>query len=117
MNQNEFNIHVASILKDIENLLITKGKEYTLDNNDKLCNFKQSALLQHIIPEKVLLGYVSKHIIALFNKVDTLISSNEAMFDYKNVSIKDYNKFHEYIKDIIVYMLLLLALLKERTII
>ena len=110
MKQNEFNTHVESILNDIKDLLITKGKEYTLNNDDRLCNFRQAALLQNTTNEKALLGYVSKHIIALFNKVDTL-----ALINTKNLSAEDYDKFHEYIYDIIVYMTLLSALLKERT--
>lgn len=65
MTQEErFDNQVESTLQEIRNLLIVKGKEYRR-NNDVYHNFNQGAKMTGKTPEKVLYGFLLKHLISM----------------------------------------------------
>jgi len=87
----------------IEKTAGSKAKEYAHDG-DRLSNFKQAANLLHCTPEKALMGFVTKHIVALYDFLNELEQG-------KN---QDIEQWLEKTNDIIVYMILLEGLLIER---
>jgi len=87
----------------IEKIAGAKGDEYTRDG-DRLGNFKRAASLLRCTPEKALMSFVAKHIIALYDFLNELERGN----------IRDMNQWLEKTGDIIVYMILLEGLLIER---
>lgn len=104
MNNKEFNKHVNERIKRTKQLLLTKGQEYA--GQDRLSNFKEAAAFRHKTPEAVLWDYVTKHIMALNSFVNRYENEND-----ESISIAQWG---EKLGDIIAYMHLLEALLKER---
>lgn len=102
MNNGEFRKVLDSIVNNIYTTLDSKSNEYS-SNTDRLENFKEAGLFLNAFPERALLGFVTKHIIALRDFVQT----------YKFFEVTDA-QWDEKIGDIINYMILLKALLVER---
>jgi hypothetical protein len=96
-----------SILKNrlyrTEQILEQKAAEYVKDT-DRLSNFKRAAQLLSCTPERALLGFVAKHIVALSDFVE----------DLERGYYHPMQQWDEKLGDIINYMILLEALLIER---
>lgn len=100
MKTSDFNFIVEKQLKHIENLLVSKGAEYNLDENDRFSDFKQAAALTGQTPEQVLYGYMLKHIMSVTSMIQSGASFSEERWDEK-------------IGDIMVYLTLLRGLLED----
>lgn len=96
----DFNNVVKSQLDRIESLLISKGAEYNLDENDRFSDFKQAAAFTGQTPEQVLYGYLLKHIMS----ITSMVQSGNTF---------DLAKWDEKAGDIMVYMLLLRGLVED----
>lgn len=83
-----------------EMLLLKKGKEYA--PKDSLKNFRVSAQLQSITNKQALGGYMAKHIVSIYD----MINSKE------NYSV---DRWEEKITDAINYLLLLKAMVVEES--
>jgi hypothetical protein len=101
MNQVDFNKIVKARIREIESMLVTKGREYS--NSDRLSNFKDGAALRKQQPETVLWGYVTKHIVSL----------NEFMIRIEAGHTVTPEQWIEKLQDTAVYMLLLETILTE----
>lgn len=65
MTQEErFDTQVEATLQEIRDLLIVKGVEYRR-NNDVYHNFNQGARITGETPEKVLYGFLLKHLVSM----------------------------------------------------
>ena len=94
---------IDSVINDLTALFAMKNQEYKGATSDKFRNFNQGALLSGELPEQVLLGYVNKQIVNLY--------------DAKNNNperLKDINFIEEKAGDIAVYMIILMAMARER---
>lgn len=100
MKTTEFNKIVENQLSRIENLLVVKGAEYNLDENDRFSDFKQAAALTGQTPEQVLYGYMLKHIMSVTSMVQ---SGNPFTVE----------RWEEKLTDIQVYLCLLRGLLED----
>lgn len=102
MEQKDFNKVVEESCITIRNLASKKGKEYAL-GKDRLDAFKRTAELMRSTPEVALLGMVNKHYTSVLDMVD-------------NVKVAKFSDkiWAEKIDDIIVYMICLKALTRER---
>lgn len=60
----------AEVVKEME-IMFTKGKEYTISDEDKLKNFKSVAERVGMRPQQVALIYLLKHIDSICNYVQT----------------------------------------------
>jgi hypothetical protein len=104
MTNDEFvNNIVNNRLFLTEKTLGKKADEYA--HGDRLSNFKKAAGLLGTTPEAALFGFVAKHIIALSDFVADLSEG-------KNQSLE---RWTEKTGDIICYMILLEALVIERS--
>ena len=103
MDAIEFELLVNNRLFLTEKVLGQKADEYVLAE-DRLSNFKRAAALQQCTPEKSLLGFVTKHIVALYDFVDKLEAGQ----------VEDLLRWNEKLGDIINYMILLEGLVIER---
>ena len=66
MNHKEFNDVVTKELDYVRELLCSKSKEYDF-GEDRFHSFKVGGQLQGISQEKCLLGYLTKHIISIYD--------------------------------------------------
>lgn len=101
MNNAYFEVYVEKVLAEVKELLTRKGEEYNKAADDRFSNFHLQAILQGRSREQALLGNVSKQITSLYD----LIFKAE---------LSSFSLYKEKTRDIIVYMLLLEAMLKER---
>jgi len=104
MNQKDFDAVVQEVINDIVQVLTIKGKEYTSDL-DRLRNFKDAANFLGYSDEEALLGFVTKHIIALKDFIHLDAAGDDSITK---------EQWNEKIGDIINYMILLKALLREK---
>lgn len=104
MNQKEFDTVLENVLQDTGNTLSGKAAEYA--RVDRLSNFKAVGQLLHCVPERALWGFVTKHIIALTDFIEKL--------DNGDCSVSE-EQWKEKTHDIIAYMILLWALIEERS--
>jgi len=102
MKAEEFDGILQNRVLDLQEVLSIKGIQYA-DETDRLKNFKDAARFQGCEPEQALLGFVSKHVIALKDFI-AQVEDNQV----------PYHQWDEKIGDIIAYLVLLDALLKER---
>lgn len=89
----------TDILPECYKIMNSKGISYS-GLEDKLGNFKRLSILTNSSPEKVLFIYFTKHF--------------DALSSYIRGEYKDSENIRGRILDIINYMLLLAALLKEQ---
>ncbi len=103
MKVEEFNELLAHILADCSNVLAGKATEYATDF-DRLHNFKYAALVEKTIPEQALRGFLTKHVVSVYDMIDGLKQG------------KDYplSLWREKLGDIRNYTILLEALVTER---
>ena len=106
--ENESNIvdrrnYILETIEDIKKTFVTKQKEYKGSTNDPYRNFNQGALLQNETPEQTLLGYVDKQVVNLF---DAKHNNPERLSDVEFIKEKA--------GDIAVYMVILIAMAKEK---
>ena len=85
----------------IRKVLTEKASQYSSDT-DRLANFRDVSCLNHTTPEAALWGFVSKHIVALSGFIKN-----------KGSCQQPYEQWEEKIGDIINYMILLDALVRE----
>lgn len=99
MTHKEFNEVVENELAYVKELLTSKSKEYDF-GQDRFHSFKVGGELQGISQEKCLLGYLTKHIVSIY----------DMCHEVENFS---YDKFVEKITDYLNYGLLLLGMIAE----
>lgn len=100
MKVSEFNKIVENQLNRISALLVTKGAEYNLDENDRFSDFKQAAAMTGQTPEQVLYGYMLKHIMS----ITAMVQSGDQF---------TVERWEEKLTDIQVYLCLLRGLLED----
>ena len=99
----DFDLEVQATLKKIQNLLVTKGKEYRRDGNP-YHNFEIGAKITGQTPEKVLHGFLLKH----------LVSYQDILNDLDKGILPRAEVIEEKMNDIILYMVIQKAILLER---
>ncbi len=90
--EKEFDIQVKHILEKIKLILIKKGKEYRRNNNP-FHNFEEGAKISGQTPERVLQGFLLKHLISyqdILNDLDKGILPKQEMIDEKFTDILVY---------------------------
>lgn len=102
METKNFDNVMENRIFQIRKVLGLKAAEYA--RGDRLSNFKQAAKLLKCTPEKALMGFVSKHIVATMDFID----------DIDKEVLQSQDRWDEKIGDIINYMILLEALVIER---
>ncbi len=103
MDNERFEKIVATETAMIQDVLTSKADEYA--RGDRLSNFKKMGALLGITPEKALITLVTKHYAALTDFINDLDDGLE----------QPYDRWNEKIGDIECYMVLLKALVIERT--
>ena len=99
MTPKEFNIVLQNTLNSCSELLASKSKEYDF-SSDRLHSFKAGAQLLDTNSVNTLLGYLTKHIMSVFDMAK----------DYDNFPME---KWDEKLLDCINYFILLRALLMD----
>lgn len=99
MTDQQFNIIINNRISSINTILKRKGEEYST-NDDRLHNFKVAARINNSTPEKALWGMATKHLISI---IDLINGKNHTQ-----------NIIDEKIGDMINYLILLEAILKEK---
>lgn len=99
MTQQKFEAIVGQQLETCRNLLVSKGKEYSL-TDDRLIAFKKAASLQGETMEQALCGMLAKHVVSVY---DMCMSGDYFPID----------RWTEKITDSINYLLLLMAAIQE----
>ena len=102
MKLDEFEDVLRNRLFLTEKTLGIKGEEYA--HGDRLSNFKKAAILLDCTPERALLGFVTKHMVALADFVNELEGGRN----------RDISQWVEKLQDIICYMVLLEGIAVER---
>lgn len=69
MKVNDFIKWAESVQKEENRLMITKGEEYTVSDEDKFKNFKSIADRMKMSPEQIALIYLLKHMDSIRNYV------------------------------------------------
>lgn len=94
---------IAEVISDLKAQFARKNVEYKGSTSDLFRNFNQGAQLSTETPEQVLLGYVNKQIVSLF--------------DAKNHNperLTDVNFVNEKAGDIAVYCVILMAMVRAK---
>lgn len=102
MTNKDFNKIVEKRLETIRETLIKKGAEYA-SVEDRLHNFKRGAQISGEIPEKVLQGFMLKHLVSYLDILDKL--------GKEEISI---SLIEEKLNDLLCYLILQETLIKER---
>ena len=100
MTTHEFNFIVEKQLDISKTLLISKGREYAEQEQDRLSAFKKAAALQGENQKAALFGMLAKHLVSLS---DMCTSNKHYHLD----------KWNEKITDAINYLILLKAVVME----
>ena len=95
----QFNEILEKRILSIKSILGNKAKEYAM-GGDRLHNFKVAARVKNESPEKALWGMAIKHLVCIIDMVDGELEATAPMVDEK-------------IGDMINYLILLEALMKE----
>lgn len=101
--EQAFYTDVEITLQKIRDLLIVKGKEYRR-NNDVYHNFNVGAKISGQIPEKVLQGFLLKH----------LVSYQDMLNDIEANKLPKIETVEEKMNDILVYFLIQKAQILNR---
>lgn len=102
MNQKELNDVFDSVFKEVEELMKAKGEEYS-NKKDRLVNFRRGTTPVMKTMESVLMSYCGKH----WTSLELHVSGDSEL---KKEQIR------EKAKDVIIYMILLIAMGEDRTI-
>lgn len=89
MTHERFNEIVKEETDRIEDTLIKKQAEYNLDE-DRLSHFKRAAVLAQESPEKVLYGYMLKHIMSISDMIASEDAYDKAVWVEKATDIHNY---------------------------
>lgn len=100
MNHEQFSLYFTKFVNEIRQLSIEKSCEYSMEG-DKFHNFEQGARFTNQTREQVLYGFMLKHLISL---------QDYALYQ-KN--IHDPEKLQSKIKDIVIYLIMLSAMIDE----
>ena len=100
ITHDEFDKIVEEELEYVKELLCSKSKEYDF-GQDRFHSFKVGGNLQGISQEKCLAGYLSKHIISIYDMINSGIENFSE------------DKWKEKITDYLNYGLLLWGMVKE----
>lgn len=103
MDNRDFTTIVENRLGRVRAMMIRKGDVYAFQ--DRLSNFFHAAEFLRCSPERVLWGYVTKHIIALNDFISIIDKAGDI----------SSHELEEKTSDIIAYMLLLEAILVENS--
>lgn len=95
MTYEKFNESVKEQLDYCEQLLTSKGQEYSL-TTDRLDSFKMAAAVQDNTPAQALGGMLAKHIVSIYSMI--------------NAGSNNKDKYKEKITDAINYLLILKAM-------
>jgi hypothetical protein len=101
MNTEQFDKVVSNRLDAIKSTLISKAKEYAKGDEDRLHNFNRGAQITGQSREKVLQGFMLKHLVSVFDMIDDPSKATEYMINEK-------------VGDAINYLVLLEASFKDR---
>ena len=101
MNTIDFDEVVSNRLESIKNTLLIKAKEYAKGDEDRLHNFNRGAQITGQSREKVLQGFMLKHLVSVFDMIDDPSKATEYMIEEK-------------VGDAINYLILLEASFKDR---
>ena len=101
ITQNEVNIIFNEQVRLCADTMKRKTREYTGDEENRLCAFKVAAALLHTTPERALVGMMAKHIVSLY----------DMCFD--DGGSYDMDTWEEKITDSLNYLFLLKAVVKE----
>jgi hypothetical protein len=93
---------INTVIKELQSQFNVKQKEYKGATSDTYRNFNQGAVLQSETPQQTLLGYVNKQIVNLF---DAKTHNPERLNDVAFINEKA--------GDIAVYMIILMAMVRE----
>lgn len=112
MNGQDFNTLLEERMNKIRATLASKASEYASDK-DRLHNFKRAAALRRKSPAEALVGMVTKQIVSVLDMVDAIEDGYQ-----RNMLKRPCEQFppeyiDEKIGDVINYMILLEAILKE----
>jgi len=102
MDAKRFDAIVSDTLEAVRQTLRLKGDEYA--RGDRFSNFRKIAGLMDITPEKAAYGLVSKHFVALGDFVSDLDAGR----------LQPAGRWDEKLLDVIAYMCILRAMIKER---
>ena len=100
MTPKRFNAILHNRLNSSQDILEKKAKEYAQDN-DRLFNFRLAAQINGTSMEKALWGMATKHLVSVMDLVEGRLVATNAIVDEK-------------IGDMINYLILLEAVLKDR---
>ena len=100
MTVEQFEVILEERLLTIKGVLGMKAKEYAL-GGDRLHNFKVAARIKDETPAKALWGMALKHLVSVTDLIEGCLQPTEAMVNEK-------------IGDMINYLILLEAILKEK---
>jgi hypothetical protein len=98
-----FETQVENTLEKIKVLLIKKGKEYRR-NNDVYHNFNVGAMISGKTPERVLQGFLLKH----------LISYQDILNDIEQGKLPSSQLVEEKLNDIILYYIIQKCMILDR---
>lgn len=101
--EQNFDNEVQSTLQKINQLLLVKGKEYRR-NNDPFHNFIKGSQMTGEIPEKVLQGFLLKH----------LVSYQDMLNDIDEGVLPKVETVEEKFNDILVYFLIQKTMILNR---
>lgn len=99
----EFDMEVQLTLERIQRLLLVKGKEYRRNNNP-YHNFEIGSQISGEIPEKVLQGFLLKH----------LVSYQDMLNDIEQGKLPTIDLVEEKLTDILVYFVIQKAMIINR---
>ncbi len=103
MNNDTFEELIDKVIDNMDQSLLKKGQEYANDD-DRLKNFKDIAILTGLEPEQVLFVLVAKH----------LIATRDAVFELPD-KVRPKEFWDEKLGDMVNYYgPLLMALIQER---
>jgi len=103
MNNTTFSTQADLLLSTCLNLLKRKGKDYAQSSDDRLINFKQVGQTLGISPAMVLMVYVNKHLDSIVQAIQANPTCPQTYTEHLD----------ERIQDVINYMVLLSALIKD----
>ncbi len=105
ISTEEFNVILENRLTLTKSVLGSKGKEYTLSDDNRIHNFNIAGMRRGITPEKALDGMMLKHEVSVYDMINYVETNLEKL----TIKLID-----EKIGDNINYLILLEAMLKKR---
>lgn len=103
MKNDEIDKYIRETISRVENTLLVKAKEY-VRNDDRLHNFNVGSALTGMTRERVLDGFMLKH----------YISYRDMLNDIDNGKLPSNQYVEEKIGDMIVYLILMEASIKNK---